>query len=393
MTYDPPPSPKLKILHVIPGLSNASGPTHALYHLVHQIAELGHEVTVCYISGRGTEPDMKFDDRIQLLGFPARYLKKWGYSPALRLFLQKKAGQFDLIHLHSLWLYPNIAVHRAACKYKVPYIIRPAGSLEPWALGFSAWKKRLYFALIEKKIINRAAAIHAVSGQEAENIKTLGLKPPIVVISNGIDVQSFQIAEVKKDLRRRLNLPEDKFILLFLSRIHPKKNLELLGKIVKKLQQKYEDILLVIAGPNQHEYARQIKTYYKDLGIDQCTVFIGEVRGLEKVQTYHAADLFVLPSHSENFGIVVLEALASGLPVAVSRYMPWENAEEAGAGYCLELNEGLFVEKISTFYEDKALQTTSAESAIKFAQQFDWGKIALRIIEMYKGVTQHKIKK
>lgn len=377
----------MKILHVIPGLSNASGPTQVVYHLAHQTVAQGHGVTVCYIQGRGTDPVYDFDKRIELRGFPAVGLRKWGYSPALHQYLQTAVGRFDIIHLHSLWLYPNIAVHRAARKYKVPYIIRPAGSLEPWALGFSAWKKRLYFALIEKRIINQAAAIHAVSEQEAINIQVLGFATPTIVVPNGIDISMFQPKKNKQHLRSYLNLPTDKIILLFLGRIHPVKNLEFILEVLKNLIKQELPVYLVIAGPDQHAYAMQIKKQVEAMELQEHCRFLGEVAATEKADVYDMADLFLLASYSENFAVAVAEALASGLPVMVSTHTPWASVAEMGSGYWLPLEQKVFADRIALFCRDEAMRKKMAVQALKHAGMYEWSNITEKMISVYNKVA------
>ena len=373
----------MNILHLIPGLNNASGPTQVVYHLAHEAAKAGHHVTVCYIQGRGAEPAYTFDPAVELLGFPAVGLRKWGYSPALRRFLRAELGRFDLVHVHSLWLYPNIAAMQAARRHGVPYIVRPAGSLEPWALGYSAWKKRLYLGLIERRILNKAAGIHAVSEQEAENIRKLGFKPPVIVVSNGIDAAAYPLEADKKTLRRELDLPEEAFVLLFLGRIHPVKNPSFLLQVFRKVHIDHPEALLLIAGPDDHPYARQIKIEAHTLDIEPFCRFIGEVRAEDRTRFYGAADVFLLPSFSENFAVAVLEALAAGLPVVVSQHTPWSEAEDVRAGFWLPLEESAFTSALHTLIENEPLRREMSANALVLAQRYDWESVAQKMMNEY----------
>jgi glycosyltransferase involved in cell wall biosynthesis len=387
----PPPSPKLKILHVIPGLSNASGPTQVVYHLAHQMIDYGHDVTICYVVGRGTDPVYDFDKRIELLGFPAVWFRKWGYSPALRRYLQKNLGQFDIVHVHSLWLYPNIAVMQAATKHKVPYIIRPAGSLEPWALGFSAWKKRLYLALIERHIINGASRVHAASEQEAENIRKLSFLTKIMTITNGIDIQAFQKTSQQQNLRQIFQIPESSFVLLFFGRIHPVKNLEFLVRVTKKLIARYgESVVLAIAGPNQHAYAQKISAQIQKARIESQCRFLGEISADQKSEIYTMGDVFLLPSFSENFAVAVTEALASGLPVVVSKHTPWAEVVTYQSGYWLPLEESAFVEKIELLIQNRGLKQEMSNRAKIHAAQYNWQSITSKVISCYQQIIDER---
>ncbi len=347
----------------------------------------GHDVTICYIQGRGTDPVHTFDSRIIMKGFPAVVLRKWGYSPALRKYLQREINRFDIVHVHSLWLYPNIAVMQAAQRRGVPYIIRPAGSLEPWALGFAAWKKRLYFGLIEQHIINGASRIHAASEQEAENIRKLGFLTKIMTVPNGIDIQAFQVTSPQQNLRKNFEIPENAFVLLFFGRIHPVKNLEFLISVTRQLiVRNGESVMLVIAGPNQHAYAQKISAQIQQAGIESQCRFLGEILADQKHAVYMIGDIFLLPSFSENFAVAVTEALASGLPVIVSKHTPWAEVATYQSGYWLPLEEFLFVEKIESLIQDQALRQEMSNHAKLHAAQYNWQFITRKVITCYQQI-------
>ena len=156
----------MRVLHIIPGLTNASGPTHALIQLVESLEASGIDVSVTYLSNRLKEQIEPTLNRGNVYPFKTTLLNYWGFSPQLRSFLDKNINSFDLIHIHSLWLYPGLIGSKMAQRHNVPYLIRPAGSLEPEALKHKSFSKRLYYSQIERAIINNAALIHAVSPQE-----------------------------------------------------------------------------------------------------------------------------------------------------------------------------------------------------------------------------------
>lgn len=379
---------KLKILHVIPGLKNASGPTQAALNLATYAAMDGHEVTLAYVSGRGTDPQMDLPERVEILDFPYQISKKWAFSMGLHRYLQQNIQQFDVAHVHGVWLFPNLTLAWNARRKKVPYIVRPAGSLDPTPLRMKGFKKRLYLNVIERHLVNNAAAIHAVSENEARNLSELEFKSPIITIPNGIStIADDNDWKNKEDIRIKLNLPTDEKIILNVGRIHPMKNLEFLGRVFKKLQFNSEDKLkLIIAGPDHHAYAKQLKQYFKQLGIAQDTVFMGEVIGQQKENLYLACDMFALPSHSENFGFVVIEALAAGLPVVVSDKTPWSAVNEARVGYCLPLEEEIFVEKMQALLKNEDCLRESGKRALQFSRQYAWENINQRMIECYQKV-------
>jgi len=379
---------KLKILHVIPGLKNASGPTQAALNLATYAAKDGHDVTLAYVSGRGTDPQMDLPERVEILGFPYQISKKWAFSTALHRYLRQHMQEFDVVHVHGVWLFPNITVAWNARRKKVPYIVRPAGSLDPTPLRMKGFKKRLYLNAIERHLVNNAATIHAVSENEADNLSELGFRSPVVTIPNGISTVATDVrSDIKAAIRSELGLPGQQKLVLFVGRIHPIKNLEFLGGVFKSLLSKLQaPVKLLIAGPDDHTYAQQLKAYYQNLGIGEHVQFLGEVLGEQKDMLYQACDLFVLPSHTENFGFVVIEALAAGLPVVVSDKTPWAAVNEARAGYCLPLQEAIFVEKMQALLSDVNCLQEKGANALQFARQYAWENINQRMIECYQNV-------
>ena len=377
----------MKILHVIPGLKNASGPTQAALNLAGYAAADGHEVALAYVSGRGTDPETVLPDGVKILAFPYHFSSKWAFSIALHRYLRQHIQEFDVVHVHGVWLFPNITVAWNARRKKVPYVIRPAGSLDPKPLKMKGFKKRLYLNLIERRLINRAAALHAVSDNEAQNLAALGFQTPIVNIPNGIATVGANATENRMRLRAELNLPAEHKLLLFVGRIHPIKNLEFLGRVFRDLiKGTDESFLLVIAGPDRHEYGHKLKQYYQELGIGDRVYFPGEVAGWQKDSLYRACDVFVLPSWTENFGFVVIEALAAGLPVVVSDTTPWMAVNEANAGYCLPLVEAVFVEKIKKMMTHPEDMERKRLGALQFAKAFAWENINRRMIDWYRHI-------
>lgn len=377
----------MRILHVIPGLKNASGPTQAALNLAKYAQADGHEVTLAYVSGRGTDPEQQVFGAFELRGFSYRFSKKWAYSPALFRFLRKNIRSYDIVHIHGVWLFPNLAVGLNAIFQKVPYIVRPAGSLDPLPLQMKGFKKRMYLSLIERPLINRAAAIHAVSENEAQNIRSLHFHPEVVTIPNGIDLEEYASKEPKASLRLSFKLQPEPVIILFMGRLHPIKNLEFLGRVFQQLLASgIGNAFLMIAGPDQHAYAKKLKQYYQELGIGTNCRFMGEVSGEEKIQLLQACDLFTLPSLTENFGFAALEALAAGLPTVVSAHTPWQVIQERQAGYWLPLEEAQFKEVFESLAQDQALRSRQSSHAIKLASEYNWPAINRRMVKFYEKI-------
>ena len=378
----------MKVVHVIPGLNPSSGPSQALENLCRHQVQIGVEVKVCYVSGRGAEPRANAFDGIELIDFPAKHFRAWGYAPEMKPFFRKTFAESDIVHIHSMWCYPNIAASAAAVRQNVPYIVRPAGSLESWCIANRMWKKRLYLRCISRRIMDKAAAIHAMAEQEARQIESFGFRAPVTTIPNGIDFEQLKRWQVQDHqvLTKALGWPAAKNHLLFLSRIHPKKGLEFLLDLFSQLSPERRDLRLMIAGPDDHEYARQIRGLARTSPLSGRIHFLGEVLGDRKWMSLAAATAFVLPSKSENFGIAVLESLASGTPVFVSDQTPWSIVNEEGAGACLPLDIGKFKNRLTDVLDKPEVLKRSTIAATKIASNFEWRAIAQRNLEMYERI-------
>jgi poly(glycerol-phosphate) alpha-glucosyltransferase len=204
-----------------------------------------------------------------------------------------------------------------------PYVITPHGMLDGWALNQSRWKKRAFRWLAEDRILSHAAAIHALCAPEAAAIQRFGFGNPIVVIPPGLEIDPRSSADTS-----RLREP----VVLFLGRLHPKKGVDLLFAAFEQIAGKHPAWRLVFAGPDQSAQRRTLEEHTRAAGLEARTSFVGPVYGAEKAALLRSAAVFALPSHSEGVPIAVLEAMAHGLPVAISKACNLPEVEAAGAG-------------------------------------------------------------
>jgi poly(glycerol-phosphate) alpha-glucosyltransferase len=260
-----------------------------------------------------TQQDMTSWDPLRVTTCAVQGPNSFGYSPRLVVALQD--AKLDLVHVHGLWMYPSIACNRWARLERKPYLITTHGMLDPWALRNSAWKKWVASLLYEGAHLRGAACIHAVSHSEAQSIRAYGLTNPICVIPNGIDLTS-EISSAPaagKDERKRL---------LYLGRLHPKKNLLNLLRAWHQLISQGDltagEWSLTIAGWSQGGYQEELQQFCAKSGIDESVDFVGPLFGLDKESVYRNADAFILPSLSEGLPVAVLEAWSYKLPVLIT---------------------------------------------------------------------------
>lgn len=241
-----------------------------------------------------------------------------------------KNGKFDIVHYHGIWDFMIHHLSNYCCKKKVPFIISPRGMLEPWSLTQKKIKKRIALFFYQYQDLMKARCIHATSKMEAENIIKLGFNNPITIIPNGIDISEFQVANKSNK--------NNKSTILFLSRLHPKKGIEFLiiawSQLDKTLRQNWQ---VEIAGNGDDSYIAFLQGLIFKKGLTSEISIIGEKFDNGKLAAYNRADLFVLPTYSENFGIVVAEALAYGVPVITTKGTPWEELNTHNAGWWIDL--------------------------------------------------------
>ncbi|HEY1662554.1 MAG TPA: glycosyltransferase [Verrucomicrobiae bacterium] len=307
----------LNIVHVTSWLSrNGGGIPPVIWALTRETNRRGGSASILGLNDQWTSADCKAEN-FQFAAGECVGPKALGYSPDLSRRLEALTPSPGIIHSHGLWMYPGLAARKFATQHDRPRIVSPHGMLEPWALNHSRWKKRLAAHLFENKNLRKADCLHALCPAEANNFRQYGLKNPIAVIPNGVDLDSFEqpadsvIEEKFPDLRGRRRV-------LFLSRLHSKKGLANLLQAWQKIVSDFQDWQLLIVGSGDPAYEQQLKSSVLNLIMEKRVVFLGPLYGDDKARILAAADAFVLPSFSEGFSMAVLEAAASGLPILLT---------------------------------------------------------------------------
>jgi glycosyltransferase involved in cell wall biosynthesis len=234
------------------------------------------------------------------------------------------SSKVNLIHDHGLWLQSNYASNIAAKSLNIPFVVSTRGMLEPWAIKYHRWRKDVVWFCWQKKALERASLLHATSCQEFFNLRNLGLKNPIAIIPNGVDLP-MRFCEVSCGVKTAL----------FLSRVHPKKGLKNL--IDAWAIAKPDGWRMIVVGPSDDNYLSELQCDVKNAGLSDVFQFVGSVSDVDKWKYYQDADLFILPTYSENFGIVVAEALSAGVPVITTKGTPWSELIEQECGWWVEI--------------------------------------------------------
>lgn len=373
----------MDIIHTVPSLGESGGgPPRSVSQLCAALVVLDTSVSIV-TRVDSDDPLVPLDPRIQLSALEHvehSFLKRLcsnAFGQQVRRVVQGRCN--PLLHQHGIWLRSSHEMTSAAYSIGVPLVVAPRGMLEPWALKHRRWKKEIAWALYQKRDLRRATAFHATALSEAESIRSLGFKQPIAVIPNGVQLPE----AVECEGRNVGKLKGETKTALFLSRIHPKKGLPMLLAAWAELSPK--DWRLVIAGNDNEGHTQELLAQVAKLGLQEVVEFIGPVFGADKASVYSKADLFVLPSHSENFGIVVAEALGHGLPVLTTTGCPWQELEAHSCGWWVEPTpEGVLRglgEALGT--DGKKLKVMGARGRGLVEDNYQWPSIAERMLEFY----------
>lgn len=311
------------------------------------------------------------------------------YSTALAKALAARVPEHDLIHIHEIWHYPCYIAYKNARKANKPYIVTVHGELEPWCVDHKALKKRIYSALIQKRILNEAAAIHAVTQEEAKHIQAFGISAPIVVIPNGIEPMDFQDLPSPKVMESIYPELKGKKVLLFLGRIHQKKGLDILAKAFSQICRSRNDLHLLIVGPDNENYRNQVEGLLESENVIKRTTFTGMLTEKEKLAALSRADICTIPSYSEVRTIVALEAMACGLPVVITRQCHFPEVAESKAGIVIEPNPDQLADALNMLLDDPKLCKEMGENGRRMVmEKFTWDKMADQMIQLYEDVLR-----
>lgn len=368
----------MRIIQVVPSISQeASGPSYTVVRLCQSLIDMGEDVRLAALDW-APMPIVPSYLKTFPLGFSPRRL---GSSPRMRRWLEQEAtsGRVDVLHSNSLWMMPNVYPGRACRRNRdCRLVVSPHGTLSEWALGTNRLQKGTFWRLLQEPTLRMATCFHATAESEYDDIRRLGFTQPVCVLPNGVDVPSLSVTPTVA--RRQL---------LFLGRIHPKKGVDLLLRAWAAVESRFRDWDLHIVGPDNRGYLAEMEALATKLRLER-VVFRGTLYGDEKLAAYRAARLFVLPTHSENFGMTVAEALAAGTPAIVTIGAPWGGLEREGAGWWIEIGVDPLVASL-----EQALATPPARLAEMgmagrqwMIRDYSWGRIAEQFSKTYRWLLE-----
>jgi glycosyltransferase involved in cell wall biosynthesis len=293
-------------------------------------------------------------------------------------------GSPDILHDNGIWLRHNHRLAELAKRQGIPRIVSTRGMLEPWALKHKKWKKTIAWSVYQRRDLASANCHHATAESEASNIRGLGLDVPVCMIPNGVDLPE------TTDISTRPGPDRTGKTALFIGRIYPIKGLPML--IEAWAQARPSGWKLHIAGPDEAGHRLQVEHAISAAGLDEIVSFLGPLEGRAKQAAFSDADLFVLPTHSESFGIAVAEALAYKLPVLTTTAAPWPMLRDRDCGWCVDpsvsgLTKGL---RQATSCDSATLRAMGERGRAFVAKDFGWARIATQFVEIYEALLREK---
>jgi glycosyltransferase involved in cell wall biosynthesis len=371
---------ELKILHIVSSLSRvAGGVAPVVWELARYQKRCGVKVQVVSLRDKYTDIDACSYPELSYFAGKIDCFHAFGYSRELKEYCLNQKEKFDLVHSHGLWMHPGMLAGQVARKMEIPLIITPHGMLEPWAFQNNRLRKKLPWWLFQRRDIQYSELIHVTSRKEATGIRDLGFKNPLAVIPHAVEVPNATNFAQENDSVK---------ILLFLSRIHKVKGVMNLVRAWGDVQAK--DWRIVIAGPDEGGYQSEVEQEVRRCGFENIFTFLGPVSGADKWALYRNASVFVLPTYSENFGLVVAEALASGIPVITTQGAPWPELQTHKCGWWVEIGVEPLVSALqeATSLTSEELHAMGLRGKKLIEMRYSWQGVGEKMLLAYEWVLK-----
>jgi len=284
----------------------------------------------------------------------------------------------DVVHINGCWQ-PQLAFFQwAARSLKIPVVLSPHGMLEPWIVKRHYWTRKWpAIQLYQRGLVKHADYLHATADTEKDNLLRLGWNARIAVIPNAVNIEELPLKDNWRNKRR----------IVFMSRLHVKKGIELLLEALSHLKPDLDGYEVIMAGEGEPDYVETLKKTAISFGLSEVVKFVGGVYGAEKVSLLQSADFFVLPTYSENFGIVVAEALACGTPVITTHGTPWKELEDFACGWYIQLGVNALKKTLreAMFVTEETIETMGRNGRRLIEERFATSIVAGKFVEQYKA--------
>ena len=377
----------MKVLHVCVSLSrNWGGPVSVVEGLTQALSRRNIECTVFSVVGQRVGMSPIEIPGVRTETFPVTPLAAlWnGHSTAFMRAVAKEAKRSDLLHIHEIWHYPHFASARTFIRAGKPFVVTIHGALQHWPRGDKTARVRLYWMLVQKRLLNRAYAVQVLTDEERWTIERLRVQSKTALIPNGVEVEQLsQCVPAAPFVEKNPRLAGKK-IVLFLGRINRLKGLDILVAAAAQVLEKRRDVCFVAAGPAELDYLRDVRSMIRG-DMERHWLFTGRVDGQDKFAVFSAADILVQPSRSEGQSMVVLEGMAAGLPVIASPAASFQGLAESGAVIVVPNNPGQLADAIIRLLDDAPKRKAMGEAGkLLVGHQYTWDVIAGQMTGLYQ---------
>lgn len=361
----------MKILSFVSSLDlSCGGPSRSVPMLAKGLAELGVDITLMTIRSENMNTYALEGTTAKLKVLSPSFSKK-----EIAKYLAEE--RFDLIQIQSMWDLPYHKVMVEARRFGIPYIATPRGMLEPWSLSQKKWKKKLAWWLYQRNDVQKSVCVFTTAKMEADHVGNLGITTRKAVIPNGIETDSYPCKTSIDVVNKQV---------LFLSRVHVKKGIEILFDAWKLIHSEFADWQLFVVGNGEDEYIQSLENRVERLGLKDSIRILPPVFGNDKTRIYQESALFCLPSFSENFGLVIAEAMSCGTPVITTTNCPWDILNETNTGWCIDLSvdnlERAFREALSM--SPAELYDMGQRASKLIFDNFDYRSVTRKTLRLYE---------
>ncbi len=387
----------MNILLVIPALGAVyGGPSAIAIELAHALGRQGVQIDIVTTNANGAaDLDVPLHTWVEMDTYRVQYFPHWHWgdykiSASLARWLVQHVPDYNLVHTIAVFSIPVLMAHWVCRWHRVPYVMNPQGMLEPWALSHKAWKKRLYYGLLERPALCHASAIQLLSRAELAHIQSLKLPSPQVIVPNGIPSHPKNhspILQSPQIFYAAFPETQGRSLILFLGRIDPKKGLDLLARAFAAVHAHYPNAHLVVAGPDNIGFRPTAEQFFVAANCRDRVTFTGMLTGELKQAALAASQVYVAPSYSEGLSLSVLEGMAAGLPCVITTGCNFPEAIAAQAAHVVDIEAEAIAAALVACLDNPSAARAMGDRARQFVlTHYTWDRIATQLIDLYTAI-------
>lgn len=362
---------KMKIIHYIPSIDRTAGGTSTYMQVLAK--GLGELAEVHIITHASENPLAMGNCTVHYVPEYNPFKGSW----RKRVTEMMEEVRPDIVHVNCCWMPACAAVQHIAQKHGYNVVLTPHGMLEPWIIKRHYWTRKVPALLLyQKAAVRKADCIQSTAESECDNLLKLGYNKNIKVVRLGIDADGIEMKKSWKKTRQ----------ILFLSRVHVKKGINFLIEAAAVLRSELQGYKILVAGEGDADYVAEMKRMIEDNSLQDIVQLIGGVYGDEKWRLFQTSDFFVLPTHSENFGLAIAESLASGTPVITTVGTPWHDLNDTNSGAWIEIGTQPLVETLRRFLalSDGELEAMGRNGRKLIEEKYSAHVMAKEMMEVYE---------